>query len=368
MRIKVAAAMLAVALGALPSPSVAWDRGDVDTFATIPFFTPAGPGGSCPGGESNCTSDIEGIAVGPDGTVYTASFGFNSAGALAGYGQFFIFAPDGRMIADFPVIGSTPHLIGMIYQNPHSVLVADLGNGKVWKVDPVTHKTTQFMQAPTITTTPGLNALAIDKKGNVYVSDSFQGAIWKTGPNGGVPTAWFAPFNPGQNDLLLPTGNDSEPLIPPFGANGIDFKNDGTVLYAMNTAYHSIVQIAVKNDGSAGAATVLTTGLNAPDGVAVDRNDNLWVVSNQGDEMVVVDTSGKVIAKRGDFDGLTDDGAIKGLLFPASPAFSPDGRTLYVTNLALYLPFAGVPQIAVDSAWTLQVTRYDIAAIRVGRR
>jgi sugar lactone lactonase YvrE len=364
MKAIITAAIFAIALGALPAiPTWAWDRGEVKTFANIPSFAPVGPGASCPGGGTTCTSDIEGIAVGPDGFVYTASFGFNSNGALGGYGEFFVFAPDGRMIADFPVTGSSPHLIGMIYQNPHSVLVADLGNGKVWRVDPPRRQTTEFMQAPTITTAPGLNALAIDKA--VYVSDSFQGAIWKTGPNGGTPTAWFAPFNSGQNDLLLPTGNDNEPLIPPFGANGITFKNDGTVLYALNTAYHSIVQIAVNKDGSAGAATVLTTGLNAPDGVAVDRNDNLWVVANQGDEMVVVDTTGKVIAKRGDFDGVTDEGAIRGLLFPASPAFSPDGRTLYVTNLALYLPFAGVPDIAVDSAWTLQVKEYDIAAIAV---
>jgi len=84
-----------------------------------------------------------------------------------------------------------------------------------------------------------------------------------------------------------------------------------------------------------------TTGLNAPDGVAVDGDDNLWVVANQGDEIVVVDPTGKVIAKRGNFNGLTDDGSIDGLLFAASLSFSPNGKVLYVTNLALYLPFAG---------------------------
>ena len=133
----------------------------------------------------------------------------------------------------------------------------------------------------------------------------------------------------------------------------------------MNTAYHSIIKIPVKADGSAGDGAVFTTGLNAPDGVAVDRDDNLWVVANQGDEIVVVDANGKVIAKRGDFNGISDDGSIEGLLFPASPAFSPNGKVLYVTNLALFLPFAGVPEIAVDSAWTLQVKHYNIARIEL---
>jgi sugar lactone lactonase YvrE len=125
------------------------------------------------------------------------------------------------------------------------------------------------------------------------------------------------------------------------------------------------VQIPVKSDGSAGTGVTFTTGVNAPDGLAVDANDNLWVAANQGDEIVVVDPNGMVVAKKGDFEGITDDGSIRGLLFPASVAFSADKRRLYVTNLALYLPFAGVPAIAVDSGWTLQVKHYNIAVIDI---
>jgi hypothetical protein len=44
-------------------------------------------------------------------------------------------------------------------------------------------------------------------------------------------------------------------------------------------------------------------------------------------------------------------------------AFSPDQRRLYITNLALYLPFAGVPSIAVDSGWTLETKHYNLAVI-----
>ena len=362
------AAVWGLLAGLAAPPATAWDRGEFENFATIPAFTPTGaaPGTACPDGAKSCTSDIEGVAVGPDGTVYTPSFGFNSDGALGGNGELFVFAPDGQLVRHFPVTGSSPHLIGLVYQqSSKSVLIADLGSGKVWKVDPKSQTTKLFMTAPKVTTAPGLNALAIDKAGNVYVSDSFQGAIWKTGPDGGTPTAWYAPFNTGQNDLLLATANDSEPLIPPFGANGIEFNSAGTAMFAMNTAYHSIVKIPVNPDGSAGVAQTFVTGINAPDGVAVDGDDNLWVVANQGDEIVVVDPTGKVIAKRGDFNGLTRDGSIKGLLFPASLSFSPNGKVLYVTNLALYLPFAGVMEIAVDSGWTLKVKHYNVAKIEV---
>jgi len=344
----------------------AWDRGAVKNFATIPVLTSMTPGPLCPNNAPSCTSDIEGVAVGLDGTVYSASFGFNSDGALGGNGVLFVFAPNGKLLRQFSVLGSSPHLIGMVFQQASGhVLVADLGLGVVWSVDPVSGGTSVFMQAPTIVPgkSPGLNALTIDKSGNVYTSDSFQGVIWKNGPGGGTPTAWYSPTNAGQNDLLLPDANPGEILIPPFGANGIEFNNAGTALFVMNTAYHSIVKIPVNGNGTAGTGVTFTTGLNAPDGVAVDAQDNLWVVANQGDEIVVVDPTGAVIAKKGDFSGIAPDGSIRGLLFPASVAFSPDKNRLYVTNLALYLPFAGVPAIAVDSLATLQVKRYNIGVI-----
>jgi DNA-binding beta-propeller fold protein YncE len=168
-------------------------------------------------------------------------------------------------------------------------------------------------------------------------------------------------------DLLLPDANAGEILSPPFGANGISFNNEGTALFALNTAHNSIVKIPVKTDGSAGTGVTFTTGLNGPDGLAVDANDNLWVAANQGDEIVVLDPNGRVVAKKGDFNGVASDGSIHGLLFPASVEFSPDKSRLYITNHALYLPFAGVPAIAVDSGWTLQI-KHNIAVIDIPPR
>ena len=55
---------------------------------------------------------------------------------------------------------------------------------------------------------------------------------------------------------------------------------------------------------------------------------------------------------------------VRGLLFPASPAFSVDGKTLYVSNLTLFLPYAGA-EPGIDSAWTLKVRHYTVAKIHV---
>jgi len=222
-------------------------------------------------------------------------------------------------------------------------LVLDLG------VSPVTGHST-LLAGPIAGS--ALNALTFDKNGNGYVSDSFNGVIWKVPLSGGA-SIWKA-------DPLL--GNGGGALTPPFGANGVEFSNDGSTLFVANTAFHQIIQIPVNTDGSAGTASIFITGINAPDGIAIDSNNNMWICANQEDEIVVIDNSGKVIAKLGDFEGIDPKGIVRGLLFPASLAFSPDGQWLYVTNLTLNLPFAGANP-AIDSAWTLQVQGYTVSRL-----
>jgi sugar lactone lactonase YvrE len=108
---------------------------------------------------------------------------------------------------------------------------------------------------------------------------------------------------------------------------------------------------------------VFTESVNGADGIAIDSQDNIGAAANQADEIVVIDKTGKAIAKLGDFNGV-QNGQTHGLLFPASPAFSPDGTSLWVTNLELDLTSLGFIQ-SVDSKWAAQVTRHSIAKIPV---
>jgi sugar lactone lactonase YvrE len=339
-RFRVVAAAFGFAFGVLTAvPAGAWDRGDVDVLMVLPDVTPGIP------------SSVEGLTVGPDGNIYVPTFGFNTAGALSGNAVFYVITPEGNLVRKVTIANSSPHMLGLAF-NPvnNYLLILDFGAGQVLNVNPHTGSSSVVM-GPIANS--GLNALTFDKGGNVYVSDSFNGVIWKTGPNGGTPTMW-------SNDPLLAPGTG---LTPPFGANGVEFNNAGTVMYVANTAFHQIIQIPVNSNGIAGTASIFITGINAPDGIAVDKNDNLWICANQEDDIIVIDKTGKVIAKLGDFNGIDKDGVVEGLLFPASPAFSKDGKTLYVSNLTLYLPYAGA-QPAVDSAWTLKVKHYTVSKIR----
>jgi sugar lactone lactonase YvrE len=337
---RICAAALGLIVGALtPAPVQAWDRSDVDVLAVLPDVTPG------------VRSSVEGLTVGPDGNIYVPTFGFNAAGAITGNAVLYVFKPNGDLVRKVTIANSSPHMLGLGF-NPvtNHLLILDFGAGQVLNVDPTTGLSMVFMPPPMAGS--GLNALTFDKAGNVYVSDSFNGVIWKTGPHGGSATAW-------SSDPLLRPGTG---LTPPFGANGVEFNNARTVMYVANTAFHQIIRIPVNHDGTAGTASIFITGINAPDGIAVDDNDNLWVCANQEDEIVVVDKTGKVIAKLGDFKGIDEKGIVRGLLFPASLAFSKDRKTVYVSNLTLFLPYAGAKP-AIDSAWTLQVQRYTVSQI-----
>ena len=290
----------------------------------------------------------EGLAVAPNGDVYVATFD--------GSKKIFVFNDNGRLLRTLTVNASSGFLLGLGF-HPHTgaFLVIDFGAGKVLKVDPAHRRRVRLHYATLADTQQGgLNALTFNSVGNVYVSDSFAGAIWKSGASGalGLTTPWV------QHALLSTTGD------PPFGANGLGFNKAQNILFVANTGNDTIVQIPVSG-GKPGTPAIFVNSINGADGLVLDSDDNLWVAANQSDEIVVVDKTGKVLAKLGDFDELVNDGTPKGLLFPATPAFSRDGKTLYVTNLALDLRVAtGKPEnVAIDSAWTAQVKHWTVSKI-----
>ncbi len=326
----VARAVLAACCLAASAPAHAWNRGPVTRFATLP------PG----------TAHPEGLTLDAAGNVYVADF---DVGRASGPGQVVVFDPAGRLLRVLDVAGSSNLLLGLAFHpvgGTSELLVIDFGARNVLRVDPLSGAASVFT---TIPGAAGPNALAFDADGNVYVSDSFQGAIWKTGPGGGAPVLWA------QSPLLATDG------VPPFGANGIAFDAAGTAMFVANTGNDTVVKIPVAG-GAAGTPAVLVNSINGADGLAVDPDGNVWVVANQADELVVFDPAdGHAIAKLGDFDGISSDGAPVGLLFPASLAFR--GEFVYVSNLALDLRLFSPTFVAVDSAWAAKVTRHTVARL-----
>jgi len=330
-----AAILLLASLLLCPLNAAAFERGEVEKFATLPkgFGNP------------------EGITVDSQGNVYVTTFAVPAAETP---GQLFVFNRQGHLQRRVPIKGSSSQLLGLdFHPDTGDLLVIDFGGHRLLKVDPITGESSDFATLPVVSKPgAGLNALTFDKDGNVYISDSFQGIIWRTGLHGGGElAAWVT------SPLLLTSGT------PPFGANGLAFNKHSSALFVANTGDDRIIRIPVIYGIpiTPGTPEVFVNSINGADGLIIDKDDNLWVAANQSDEIVVLDKTGKVIAKLGDFDGLDRHGAPIGLLFPAS-LVRHDGW-IYVTNLALDLRLFGLPQ-AVDSQWAAQAKTPTISRIR----
>ena len=330
--VRIATAFCVALLLTLATPVTAWNRSPATQFATLP------PG----------TAHPEGITADARGNLYVANFdvsGNTSVGTIIVFDR-----SSGRWLRTLQINDASALLLGIGF-NPvtHDLLVIDFGKQQVLKVDPQTGKSSLFAAIPG-GAAAGPNGLAVDAAGNVYISDSFQATIWRTPPSGGVPVAWVS-------DPLLGTSG-----VPPFGANGIAFNRNASAMLVANTGNDTVVRIPLPAgpSGAPGTPEVFVHSINGADGLAIDAADNVWVVANQADEIVVLDPSGRVIAKLGDFDGIDRQGAPVGLLFPAS--LVRVDNFIYVTNLALDLRNFGLPQ-TVDSQWTAAVTRHTIARI-----
>ena len=214
-----------LALLATPPATQAWERGKVETFATLP------PGEAHP----------EGIAMDREGNVYVATVAVNKPDTSEG--TLLVFDPQGKHLRTVGIKGSSRLLLDIAFHpRTGKLLVNDYKGGKVLSVDPKTGDSTVFM---TVTgKSPGLNSMVFDAAGNVYVTDSHQGIIWKVGPGGGEASAWVS------SPLLKPTR-----LPPGIGANGLAFNNSKTAMFVANTANDIIVRIPLTGlDAGAGHA------------------------------------------------------------------------------------------------------------------
>ena len=188
---------------------------------------------------------------------------------------------------------------------------------------------------------PAPNAFAFDRQGNLYVSDSFQGAIFRIEQVGSCTLPCAATTL--AHDPLLATAG-----FPPFGANGLAFNRDDSVLFVANTGDDRVLKL----DMASAKISVFAESLNGADGIAFDRLGRLWVAANQNDEVVALDANGRPIMRLGKFEGIGHDGAPQGLLFPASPVIV--GDAMFVTNLAIALtPMVGDEPEEDVTRWTV---------------
>ena len=249
--------------------------------------------------------------------------------------------------------------------------------GEILRIQNPTSPNAQVSVYATVPSGGGPEDLVFYKDGTLLSSDSNLGVVYAILPGGGKAITLLGP--PGSGALvsdhgLFFSGNScAGGYVAGLSPNGIVFSRDWKTLYVANTWADSIIAFDVtdvKNMGNphvfaqnvnddleeypTGFAALLhrpppplcstapygtsaaSTPLNGPDGLALDSNGNIWVASNLGDNLTVLDgKTGKVIATYGT-SKVTQGGLLNQ---PSGMTFV--GTTVYCTNLGIFTGLAG---------------------------
>jgi sugar lactone lactonase YvrE len=316
------------------------------SFTTV-FASPAG---------------IEGLTGDRHGNLYTAGRGDTSC-----------------PVTRVPAGGGTPALVGSIPAPCRPAGLAFNADGRLFVTngDTVVALRPSASDPPAATVfatgVPGANGVAFDRDGNLWVSDGTtgQGRVWRVGPGGGAGVEVFR-VQPMVNEVNVVNGvggvgRDPRSLPPgsvtitPDGraaadtagsqhlvANGLAFAEGGRTLFVGDTARGAIWRVELDRDGGlrspVGCDTTFPADtlclddvfvahpfLEGTDGIALDRDGNVFAAANERNAIVVVTPDRRVV----EFFRNPPDGATRlrnggPLEFPTSPFLV--GRRLCLTN------------------------------------
>jgi len=183
----------------------------------------------------------EGIAVGPDGWIWTGSEN----------GQILRIAPDGSRIEEVAKIDG--FVLGLAFDGDRALFACELRSAAIFRLDLGSGALSRF-------TRPGVkipNYPLVDRKRNrLLVSDSHDFAE----PGPGI---WAYDLGSGEGGLWF-----ERPLV---FANGIALSCEGDAVLVCETFARRITRIPIRDDGSAGAPSVYAADLpGLPDGIAFD--------------------------------------------------------------------------------------------------
>jgi len=190
----------------------------------------------------------------------------------------------------------------------------------------------------------GINGMVFDRANNLHVSDSFQGAIYRIE---GATRCAPCRVEVISRDPLLGT---AAPL--PFGANGLALDPDERHLYVTNAGDGRLLRMTLPS----GPVDIVAESVHGADGL-VFHPGLFWIASNQADQVVAIDARGRIRVRAGAFQGFDEDGAPRGLLFPATAI--PVGEWIVVANLALPITR---PQ---GDEWEEETTLWTLARFRL---
>jgi len=252
----------------------------------------------------------EGLSVAPDGTLLVGILSTGEIlrvtpnGTVGRLGQ--VPLPTGGLLVGLAATDST---------NVYALVFASDDRNGVWLVSQHGRSVTQVAKLPVGSLA---NDLIQDSSGRLYVTDTIGGRIFRVSATGAVET-WA------EHRLLLGNVAAPGPLGFPIGANGIALAPGREAVYVIVSEGARLVRIPIRTDGRAGTPTVVAeaAALRGGDGIDVGPNGVVYVAVNEQNHIATVDPATSRV------DVVASGSMFR---FPAVLRFSPDLRTLYVTN------------------------------------
>ena len=261
-------------------------------------------------------SHPEGVAVGPDGWIWTGTQD----------GNILRISPDGTRME--PVASTGGFALGLAFDEERALFVCDLRHAAVFRLDLATRQMARFTKAGIVIP----NYPMIDRKhGRLLVSDSHASGtpgpgIWAYDLETGEGELWYA------GDLNF--------------ANGLAARAGEDAVYVCETFAPAITRISMQPDGSAGAVSTFAGDLpGLPDGIAFDEVGNLVVGCYEPSRLLRIAGDGSRT------DVLIEDPTAHVFCHPTNVAF--DGEHLYTANLGRWHVTRVAMDIGAPPLWSL---------------
>lgn len=257
--------------------------------------------------EATLPGNPEGLALGPDGTMYAGIWETGQIVRLDGKGGSEVVAtiPDPETGKAGITLGMEFGPDGVLYvaymwhysaaeeADPHHAACRDSRDiyTGIYAVDLHNHQAKPFLTKKD--GWPGCfpDDIAFDRHGNMYVTDLTLSGIWKIAPDR-TYSLW-------STDPLLQWAPDPFNAAPE-GANDLVITRDGSGLLVVTDGNPGVVRVPIQPDGSAGRASWVVQNLDVTDGVELDPEGNIYVseifreevsvFSSDGSERIVIAT------------------------------------------------------------------------------
>jgi gluconolactonase len=216
--------------------------------------------------EHEFTTNCEGPAVGPDGTIYAVNYAMD--GTVAEINK----RGKATILTTLPK-GSTGN--GIRFGNATTFYIADFSGHNVLKHDLITGKTTVLVNEPKMNQP---NDLCITRSGHIFCSDpnwkASTGQIWHVSPQG---KATLLEANMGTT-------------------NGIEVSPDEKTLYVNESVQRNVWAYDLSGEGKVSNKRLHHQFADGGmDGMRCDANGNLYITRWGKGEVAVLSPAGKVI-------------------------------------------------------------------------